>query len=108
MSFPHKLQRTISPHDHKGLLSGEARAKVKTQKGQSEISKTTISSNTLRLIVLVLGVIFLCAPRKLESPGINLQGHSLYSNGTHDFKRTVILVSIDALRCSSASEWLYL
>lgn len=98
MSFPYKLQRTISPHDYKGFLSGEARAKVETQEGESEISKTTIFSNTLRLVMLVLGVIFLCALQKHESPGISLRSYSLYSNGTHEFKRTVILVSIDALR----------
>jgi hypothetical protein len=96
--FPCKLQKTTAD-DHRSLLFGEV-----VQKHELEISKSTgasISPNTsvLRLmIVLVLGIFFLCTPPKLEPPGINLQGHSLYSNGTHDFKRTVILVSIDALR----------
>ena len=54
------------------------------------------------LTALIFGGIFALsffysAPRKAH-PDLDYNGHTLRSNGTHSFKRTVVVVSIDGLR----------
>jgi hypothetical protein len=42
-------------------------------------------------------------PAVLNHPNLLFHGSQLRSNGTHDFKRTVLMVSIDGLRCVHCS-----
>ena len=54
------------------------------------------------LTILIFGGIFALsffysAPTKAH-PDLDYKGHTLRSNGTHSFKRTVVVVSIDGLR----------
>jgi hypothetical protein len=54
------------------------------------------------LITLLLGGIFALSffytTPKRAHPDLDFQGLALRSNGTHNFKRTVVIVSIDGLR----------
>lgn len=62
---------------------------------RSKIVKTAIAF----IIILVLGAFsraFLRSPP--QHPNLSFNGEYIRSNGTHDFKRTVLIVSIDGLR----------
>ena len=54
------------------------------------------------IVLLVLGAfarVLLVSPRPVQDhPNLLFNGDALRSNGTHDFKRTVLVVSIDGLR----------
>jgi hypothetical protein len=54
------------------------------------------------LFGIVIGGIFALSffytTPKGAHPDLDFQGHALRSNGTHNFKRTLVIVSIDGLR----------
>ena len=107
-----------------GLLSGvrapnkEQRAR-KEKKGlalyswledddnEGQWSRRRLAGVAALLILLLLGAALLnplLAPKARSSrthphPNSQFTGKELRSNGTHDFKRTVLLFSIDGLRC---------
>lgn len=57
--------------------------------------------------LVVLLAYFLSSASKAEAPSYgSLPGFSDLSNGTHIFQRTVVLVSLDGLRCVSPTLWL--
>lgn len=93
-----------SEEEHKGLLSGidslsaiEAEAEDPTQ---SKLLSFGVRIGVLVVGLLGLGFGFLCwfsaPPNSIKA--LHFNGDTLRSNGTHDFKRTVLLVSIDGLR----------
>lgn len=103
--------------ERKGLLSGTD-APLLSSRGHSNAS--SIKSNdvlrkrirtvlfalggTISLIVTGMYVASLltgCSKDASESKSLHFNGQILRSNGTHDFKRTVLIVSIDGLRYDS-------
>ncbi|KAG6885059.1 hypothetical protein C0993_006287 [Termitomyces sp. T159_Od127] len=92
--------------EEEGLLSGVPSPALKEN---SEVSNNTWSSKrivgtaTFFIALLISGAFartFLCAPIAPASRSVSgwYKGDNLLSNGTHEFKRTVLVVSIDGLR----------
>jgi hypothetical protein len=115
MARPLKLSPSTQEHiilsspseEREGLLSGFDTFSEEPK--QSFPSHTTtfnlLSFGIARIVVVVgglLGLVFgsLCWFSAPQSPinALHFNGDTLRSNGTHDFKRTVLLVSIDGLR----------
>ncbi len=90
--------------ERKGLLSGVDTPSI----SESDTSKSSpFCGQSTRLsfagigvlLGLILSVFFYCLyipPRLVNNP--HFDGQTLRSNGTQEFKRTVVLVSIDGLR----------
>jgi hypothetical protein len=113
---------TILPHSHtkstlaaeraedeerKGLLAGidasdEHDSNSLLASSESWPSQRTAATTIVFLITLVFGGIFALSffytTPKPAHPDLHFQGQALRSNGTHNFKRTVLIVSIDGLR----------
>lgn len=51
------------------------------------------------VILTALAIVALATCTIKSHPNLSFHGSELRSNGTHDFKRTVLMVSIDGLRC---------
>jgi hypothetical protein len=95
--------------ERKGLLSGIDTlpfSEAEEPKPSSTWLKSTLLSLGPTRIAVVISALFglvfgvfywLSAPQCLAKD-LHFNGDTLRSNGTHDFKRTVILVSIDGLR----------
>lgn len=110
-SKPHSYSKsskydTIDPVDEerKGLLSGvdESDSDVDSSP-HKPWSRKKVAGTALFLIGLIIGGSFarsflLMSPRRTH-PNLHFDGDVLRSNGTHDFRRTVLIVSIDGLRC---------
>lgn len=67
------------------------------------LRKKGIASIAASLIALILGASFLVPVSRAWCQGMGFAGRlqdpsRLFNNGTHDFKRTVLVVSIDGLR----------
>ncbi|KAJ7079766.1 alkaline-phosphatase-like protein [Mycena belliarum] len=99
--------------ERKGLLSGaddvegpsdhwKAELSVQTdsqQRGWSQRKILCTASGLIALIVTgVFARILLLNPPHAEHPNLLFHGEGVRSNGTHDFRRTVLIVSIDGLR----------
>ena len=60
-------------------------------------------NSVLALVMLAVGALvaktMIFIPAGHTHPNLSFHGSELRSNGTHDFKRTVLMVSIDGLRC---------
>jgi len=91
----------------KGLLAGVDASDdpdITSRPAYSESwpSKRMAIITVVFLITLILGGIFALSffytTPKRAHPDLDFQGHALRSNGTHNFKRTVVIVSIDGLR----------
>jgi len=97
-------QRRGSMEEEEGLLSGVSDSSSKYPETRPRWSRGKVISTAVFFIFLLLSGAFVRSLWKPVPPPS--QGHSLWftgegelrSNGTHDFKRTVILVSIDGLR----------
>jgi len=105
-----------TPEERKGLLSnfdvGDRRGDKPPSyedeehagpRGRSSSPKKIISCITGGLIALILGVSFLSPMSRIWGGGMGSGGRAtdpsgLLSNGTHEFKRTVLIVSIDGFR----------
>jgi len=105
-----------TPEERKGLLSnfsvGDRRGgkppsyedeEHAAPRGRTPPQKKGISCITGGLIALILGVSFLSPMSRIWCGGMGSGGQStgpsgLLSNGTHEFKRTVLIVSLDGLR----------
>lgn len=107
-------ERALQDEERKGLLSGidhdEDDVAPELIKAASPFrsSHETWPSRRVALISvafltsLIFGGIFALSffyttPKKAH-PDLDYNGHTLRSNGTHSFKRTVVVVSIDGLR----------
>jgi hypothetical protein len=95
--------------ERKGLLSGIDTLPF-SEAEEPKLSSTWLKSTLLSLgptriavvisalFGLVLGVFYWLSAPECLAKDLHFNGDTLRSNGTHDFKRTVILVSIDGLR----------
>lgn len=99
-----------SPSDHvndeerKGLLSGADDHEYETQESEyaprPEWSQRKIVVTAVVFIGLLISGVFARSFLLSSSthPNLFFNGDNVRSNGTHDFKRTVLIVSIDGLR----------
>ncbi|KAF8500851.1 Phosphodiest-domain-containing protein [Russula emetica] len=92
--------------ERKGLLSGfDTSSDIEAEEHKQSSLCHLLSFGLARIAVVVVGLLclvfgLLCwfsAPPSSITP-LHFNGDTLRSNGTHDFKRTVLLVSIDGLR----------
>jgi hypothetical protein len=100
----------LANEEREGLLAGidasddYRRDNKATRPAFSEAwpSKRMAVITVISLISLLVGSAFALAffytTPPPAHPDLDFQGHALRSNGTHNFKRTVIMVSIDGLR----------
>ena len=92
----------LEEEDDRTSLSGWQRFDstiVKTS--QTAAWRRFARQSILILGVLALGVfakVLIFQPTYRPHPNLSFHGSQLRSNGTHDFKRTVLMVSIDGLR----------
>lgn len=96
----------VAMEERKGLLSGgdngDYDEDVKTERNSRQgWSRKKIAGVSLALIMMLLTGTFarrlLLGPPQVKNSWL-FSGDELRSNGTHDFKRTVLIVSIDGLR----------
>lgn len=111
-------KETITEEERKGLLSGvddsDEHDLPTPQPSESWPSKRVAIGASAFLITLIIGGIFSLSffytTPSTAHPDQNYQGHAVRSNGTHNFKRTVLIVSIDGLRyvrlCLERGMWL--
>lgn len=91
-----ELSETGGGEERKGLLSGLATSEYDEPWFKKSWSPRSIGLAASTLIFLLLGALF--------GPALVRPGHysrplsSLQTNGTHVFKKTVLIVSIDGLR----------
>ena len=96
--------------ERKGLLSGVDTLSPAAGADETNLSplcggSTLLSSGLGRIMVVfgallgvVLGVFYWLSSAPNSINALHFNGDTLRSNGTHEFKRTVLLVSIDGLR----------
>jgi hypothetical protein len=94
--------------ERKGLLSGIDTSPVseaEEPKLSSWLKSTLLSHGPTRIAVVIsalfglfFGVFYWLSAPQCPAKDLHFNGDTLRSNGTHDFKRTVLLVSIDGLR----------
>jgi len=87
--------------ERRRLLSDDFIKKLEPETLSNAWSNWKIAVTTLVLIGLLItsavaGTVFISS---LSQPHLLFHGNALRSNGTHDFRRTVLMVSIDGLRC---------
>jgi hypothetical protein len=114
----HKVSKKGVAEERKGLLSGESsyfdNEDVKHEDDDhldsspdSEWSRQKIVAVACCLIALLIfgafaPVLLLGRAGKADShPDLYYNGDEVRSNGTHDFRRTVLIMSIDGLRCAA-------
>jgi len=108
--------RKHAPEERKGLLSnfdaGDRRGEKPPNyedvehagpRGRTSSPKKRISWITGGLITLILGVSFLSPMSRIWCGGMGSGGRAtdpsgLLNNGTHEFKHTVLIVSLDGFR----------
>ncbi|KAI0076312.1 Phosphodiest-domain-containing protein [Panus rudis PR-1116 ss-1] len=89
-----------SDEERRGLLSGEDNEGIEIPEPRWK-SKKTLSGIAAVLILLILGAVFgppLYSALKPRPPHEDFDPRRLRSNGTHYFKKTSLIVSIDGLR----------
>jgi hypothetical protein len=96
--------------ERKGLLSGVDTLSLAAGADETNLSplcggSTLLSFGLARIMVVfgallgvVLGVFYWLSSAPNSINTLHFNGDTLRSNGTHEFKRTVLLVSIDGLR----------
>jgi hypothetical protein len=117
--FKHDLRQSQDTAEEEGLLSGvvDGASKHPEEIEPPSWSQKRIIGTAVFFIALLISGVFV---RRLVWGPIPHPNYSLWSsgegelrsNGTHDFKRTVLIVSIDGLRCvdflhSSSSLYVY-
>jgi hypothetical protein len=104
--FKHNSRQSQDIAEEEGLLSGvvDDSSKHSEQVEQPPWSRKRIIGIAIFFITLLISGAFVRRliwgppPRPSHSLWFSGEGE-LRSNGTHDFKRTVLIVSIDGLRC---------
>jgi len=95
--------------ERKGLLSGVDTLPVseadEPKLSQAWFNRTLLSCGPTRVMVvigaifgLVFGVSYWLSAPPCSVKALHFNGDTLRCNGTHEFQRTVVLVSIDGLR----------
>lgn len=72
-----------------------------TSPSSKPAQRTLLASLFAVALLLLSGIVYFTTHTPTARPGTN----DLLSNGTHEFKRTIILVSIDGLRWDACSCW---
>ena len=105
-----KLSPSSSPpEEREGLLSGvDTSSVIEAKESKQSSPSDTITSFSFglariafvvgALLGLVFGLLCWLSVPQSSTKSLHFNGDTLRSNGTHDFKRTVVLVSIDGLR----------
>ncbi|KAI0314078.1 Phosphodiest-domain-containing protein [Amylostereum chailletii] len=101
--LPRHYDETINDEERKGLLSGsnEDAFDVVPDKQQTQWKKTLAIGAVLFTVLLGAysgGIIYARSQSLARARMMHFDGDTVRSNGTHDFKRTVLIVSIDGLR----------
>lgn len=93
-----ELSETGHAEERKGLLSGLTTADVNYDEVwyKRSWSPRSIAATAVTVILLLLGALF--GPVLIQPGHYSHAISSLQSNGTHHFKKTVLIVSIDGLR----------
>jgi hypothetical protein len=114
MAHPLKVSPSSQEHislstpseERKGLLSGvDTSSVIEAEELKQSSLYHLLSFGLARIAVVVAGLLCLVfgllfwfhVPPSSVTP-LHFNGDTIRSNGTHDFKRTVLLVSIDGLR----------
>jgi hypothetical protein len=87
--------------EHEGLLSGVTESDSKTNSQDTWSTQKIACTAIFFIILLVVGSF--ARSLLMNPPRSRSDSYILQSNGTHDFKRTVLIVSIDGLRCSTTT-----
>lgn len=90
-------------YELQGLLTGSG-SQARSEKGTIPTHRWSRSKTVgIALSFIILLICGYSAKRMLLAsyyyPSSSFNGDEVRSNGTHDFKRTVLIVSIDGLRC---------
>ncbi|KAJ7432808.1 Phosphodiest-domain-containing protein [Mycena galericulata] len=105
---PYDTAGGMDPEERKGLLSGSDEPSTETWKAETELEpdsprgwsrKKVVYAAGALIALLITGTLarsLLISPP--THPNLLFHGDDVRSNGTHDFKRTVLIVSIDGLR----------
>jgi hypothetical protein len=93
----------VAAEELKGLLSGseDFDEQFETRSSHSDWSRNKIIGTASIFILLLICGTFARSFLLINSPthpNLYFHGNDLRTNGTHDFKRTVLIVSIDGLR----------
>ncbi|KAK0487700.1 alkaline-phosphatase-like protein [Armillaria novae-zelandiae] len=91
--------------EREGLLSG-SQSQSQCEKGEDALHPAwprnrivgVAASFILLLICGTFARSLACSRGPYSHPNLHFQGEEVRSNGTHDFKRTVLIISIDGLR----------
>ncbi|CAL1712403.1 unnamed protein product [Somion occarium] len=103
-NLPGKVVHDDADEERRGLLSGDDAERVEFIPPQNNTRRKTLTAAAVVIIVLLLGVAFgpalyaAVVPR--SKPHEDFDNQRLRSNGTHHFKKTALIVSIDGLRAS--------
>lgn len=108
LKYPEPKRETLlesaEVEERKGLLSEDYNQTPEPDTTPNVWSRRKIVVTAAVLIgLLITGAItrsLLVSP-PFSHPNLAFHRGSLRSNGTHDFRRTVLMVSIDGLRCAS-------
>ncbi|KAH8825018.1 Phosphodiest-domain-containing protein [Flagelloscypha sp. PMI_526] len=101
----YSAQDSIEGEERKGLLSGKEELGV--EEDDEDLDRQSWSQRKIVTVAVVLIILLLSGAlmqhvvvryQTYEHPNLSFHGDYIRSNGTHDFKRTVLIVSIDGLR----------
>ena len=102
MSTSSTTNKVLDPEERKGLLSTTDDDYDDGPEDHSDAKpwkrKKIVFTAFIFIALLITGVIARALLRTRPSPRHPFTGTVLRSNGTHEFKRTVLIVSIDGLR----------
>lgn len=92
-------EHTPFDEEREGLLSGKEHFDSEHDESRSDVPRTRVYVLASVLALLMLGAIF--APPLLKTaarPVADFNSRKLRTNGTHAFRKTALIVSIDGLR----------
>jgi len=102
LSSTHKLSRNIYDiEERRRLLSDDFIEKPEPETLLKAWSnwKIVVTASVLICLLITSAVAGTVLIFSFSQPHLHFHGNALRSNGTHDFRRTVLMVSIDGLRC---------
>jgi len=105
----HQYSQSHSAEEYEGLLHNDDEHFDKEERYDGDDNERggwprakIVKVASALIVLLVLGAFarhILRGPPPKAHPNLSFNGDLVRSNGTHDFKRTVLIVSIDGLRC---------
>ncbi len=85
--------------EREGLLSGKEQHEEHESSGEHDVPGKRVYILAGFLAFLMLGAVFGPPLLKHPRPNADFDSRKLRSNGTHLFRKTSLIVSIDGLRC---------